>query len=142
MKAPDADKKLFDTLSDLYEEVVFWPQGAKDLKYFKDLSISCEFLEPDLEEFRTRLKSGEYDYIGTRLHAGVLALQNNVFTQIIAVDNRASEMSKDIGLPVLSRDLGEEDLAKLLCRDPLDLRIPRPVIEAWKNEVSRAVYLN
>ena len=45
----------------------------------------------------------EFDYVGTRLHAGILALNYRKRTLIIAVDNRAAEMKTDINLPVIAR---------------------------------------
>ncbi|TOG81065.1 capsular biosynthesis protein, partial [Vibrio parahaemolyticus] len=61
-------------------------------------------IAPSLESFDEVLSSGNVDYIGTRLHGGVRALQKKVRTLILAIDNRAWEKKKDFNLPVVERN--------------------------------------
>ena len=56
-----------------------------------------------------RARSNTVDYVGTRLHAGVYWLQQGGNSLVVAVDNRATEMGRDTGLPVVAR----EDLTAL-----------------------------
>lgn len=102
------DKILIEKLISNYCNVYFWPQGAKDLEYFNSLDIkdgdSIIIIGRSLEEFIQILKSTEIDYVGTRLHAGILAMNMKKRTLIISIDNRADEISKDTGLTVLPRN--------------------------------------
>ena len=44
------------------------------------------------------------DFVGTRLHGGIRALQKGHRTLIIGIDNRAIEINRDTGLPVLNSE--------------------------------------
>lgn len=62
-------------------------------------------LERSLPGLDTFIQSGvSFDYIGTRLHGGMRCLQNQRRALIIEVDNRATEIAKDTGLPTVKRD--------------------------------------
>ena len=102
-----SDLKLISALKYLYQDVYFWPQGSGDISYFESLPIDVvrevKVLSPHLHSLNAILVSGNIDYVGTRLHAGIRALQRKVRSLIIGIDNRAIEKSKDFGLPVLSR---------------------------------------
>jgi polysaccharide pyruvyl transferase WcaK-like protein len=49
------------------------------------------------------LKREDVDCVGTRLHAGIRALQRKRRAIILGVDNRAEEMGHDFDLPVVAR---------------------------------------
>lgn len=70
------------------------------------------------------------DYIGTRLHAGIRALQNSVRSFIIGIDNRAIEMANDC-LPVLNQH-NLSELTTLIKDYSLDLTIPFENINQWR----------
>ncbi|WP_338487558.1 polysaccharide pyruvyl transferase family protein [Ruoffia tabacinasalis] len=99
------DQKLINYLEKLYNKVYFWPQGAKDFEYFNSLKHSkIRIINPTLRSFDELLKTeSDLDYVGTRLHGGIRALQNRIRTLIIGVDNRATEKKKDFNLNVLDR---------------------------------------
>jgi polysaccharide pyruvyl transferase WcaK-like protein len=44
------------------------------------------------------------DYIGTRLHGGIRALQHKRRSIIIAIDSRAKSFKNDFNLPVIDKD--------------------------------------
>ena len=71
-------------------------------------------------------------YVGTRLHGGISPM-HGVSALIIQVDNRAAEIAKDTGLPVIGaefdRDI-ERWLTGQLRLEPL--RIPLGNIERWR----------
>ena len=96
-KDPVKDKMIIDVLSHEYEEVYLWLQGYGDYTYAKDLGIlnNVTIVQPNLESYDKILLNEDVDYIGTRLHGGVRALQNDKRTMIIAVDSRAEEKKKD-----------------------------------------------
>ena len=121
----------------MYEEVYFWPQGFGDLDYFNSLALSTKqinVLKSGVKSLDNILSQGGVDYVGTRLHAGIRALQHAIRTLIIGVDNRAAEMSKDIGLPVLSRS-GISDLQSYMNNDwVIDVKIKTDEIERWREQ--------
>ena len=43
------------------------------------------------------------DYVGTRLHGGMRALQHEKRTIILGIDNRAIELNKDYNIPVIEQ---------------------------------------
>jgi hypothetical protein len=104
-KDQNADALLIRELGRLYaNKLLFWPQGAGDLEYVRALGYAGPVIERSLHGFLKVLTSGvEYDYVGTRLHAGILCLEHGVRSLVIAIDNRAKEISADTGLPTLVR---------------------------------------
>ena len=72
-------------------------------------------------------------YVGTRLHAGIHALNQKVRTIILAVDNRATEMGKDFNLPVIQRTQVEEKLQIMIQSTwRTKISIPKENIQKWK----------
>lgn len=97
------DKSMIATLLKNYDCVYFWPQGARDFAYFKSLNLSNDIniINPSLIAYDNFLATTNTDYVGTRLHGGIRALQFKRRTTIIAIDNRARELKRDFNLPVL-----------------------------------------
>ena len=90
-------------------------------------------IEPDLHAYTAALQSGKIDYVGTRLHAGIHALNQKVRTIILAVDNRATEMGKDFNLPVIQRTQVEEKLQIMIQSTwRTKISIPKENIQKWK----------
>lgn len=104
-KDRDKDKKLINILKKEYKKVYCWIQGSNDEEYIRSLSKSVELVSPTLEAFDNLLESEiDLDYIGTRLHAGIRAIQKKRRSIIIGVDNRALEMQKDFNINVVNRN--------------------------------------
>jgi len=135
------DTLLISTLASNYEIVYFWPQGSEDLVYFQELSLDSsinfdqvKLIPSNLRAFNDVLNNNDIDYVGTRLHAGIRALQLSRRTIIIGIDNRAIEMKEDFNLPVVSRESTGE-LVDLINMDWIpSLNIPWAQIEEWKNQ--------
>ncbi len=135
----EADKELISILLDNYENVYFWPQGARDLHYFQSLDVnfpSISVLPPSLyyfDEILDQQKNG-VDYVGTRLHAGIRALQKKRRTIILGVDNRANEKAKSYNLTVIDRC--NFDQLKEAITSPLEVKINLPLenISKFKNQ--------
>ena len=62
-----------------------------------------EILDRSLSSYDECLINYSAVMVGTRLHAGIRALQKGNSALILSVDNRAIEIKKDINLPVVSR---------------------------------------
>lgn len=128
------DKLLIETLIGLYESVYFWPQGTGDLEYFESLAINEDVIicKPRLDSFNTILDKGNIHYVGTRLHAGIRALQKEVYSVIISIDNRAREKSKDFNIPVVERKKVEDLIVFMQKKKDINLLIPKDEIKEWR----------
>lgn len=100
----DRDKKLSEILLKNYENVYCWIQGSRDYEYIKSISDKFILIDPHLEEYDKILTSDiDLDFVGTRLHAGIRAMQKGRRSIILSVDNRAREMGRDYNLNVIER---------------------------------------
>lgn len=134
-KDPKNDMALIQLLQKSYNKVYIWPQGSGDIDYINQLELAkfAQILPPKLEAYNSLLLHEEsIDFVGTRLHAGVRALQNKKRTIILGIDNRAFEKAKDFNITVCPRD----DLAKLelLINSNISTKINLPTenILRWK----------
>lgn len=132
-----ADSKLFHILKRNYNKLYFWAQGSRDYEYSKKLFDHDDviILSSDLNSLDHTLKTDHsIDYIGTRLHAGIRALQHFKRTIIIGVDNRAKEKAKDFSLPVFMRDKLERLDSHINNDLSIDIKIPIENIALWKKQ--------
>ncbi|HEX2586022.1 MAG TPA: polysaccharide pyruvyl transferase family protein [Steroidobacteraceae bacterium] len=132
---PAADKAVIDTLLKHYQEVVLWVQQPEDFAYGVALSGGrVKFIAPNLNAFTTFMRDNDVDYVGSRLHGGIRALQMGKRTLILAVDNRAVEISRDTNLPVALR----EDIGAIThwINVPFETKIqlPQQAIDRWKQQ--------
>lgn len=138
---PKADVKMFDILLKNYSRVYLWLQGSKDREYFNDLDFKGKadiiLIDEKLESYDSFLTKNAdcTDYVGTRLHGGIRALNYKLRTIIIAVDNRAIEIGKTTNLLVIPRENIDYKLEKiLLSEQPMNIRIPEENIVKWKGQ--------
>lgn len=134
-KNPQQDSELLDLLGELYDEVAIWPQGQEDEVYIRSLGSGASTLGRDLETFDREVSDPETDYVGTRLHAGIRALQFGTRSTILEVDNRAREMGSDLGLPVVRRELDSHARTFIAADRQVTLTLPRREIDAWKESL-------
>ena len=127
------DSELIKILKKNYRKVFFWIQTAGDYEYSKQIAPGLEYLEPSVAGLDELLYSNEdIDYVGTRLHAGIRALQAKRRTIIIEIDNRAKEMGRDFNLHTVERD-NVEKLEKLLKSSfATEVRLDHEAINKWK----------
>lgn len=129
------DQSIIDILTMIYEQVYFWPQGMNDASYLSKFERidGIIMLSPNLSSFDNIL-STDIDYVGTRLHAGIRALQKKKRSLIIAIDNRAVEMSRDFNLPILHRN-DIRKLDRVLIQSIItEIRLPLEEIRYWCNQ--------
>lgn len=101
---PEQDKATIDILRRNYKKLYFWVQHWTDDKYLKELTdISDIELVFSLDEY-DRILNTDIDYVGTRLHGGVYALQHKKRAIVISIDHRALGMSVENNLPCISRN--------------------------------------
>jgi polysaccharide pyruvyl transferase WcaK-like protein len=136
---PEADRQLLRLLLNSYRRVQLWLQGSGDRAYVQQLLPASErhrlqFILPRLAAFDEALSNEAVDYVGTRLHGGIRALQHGRRTLIIAIDNRATEMGKDFNLPVARRG-DNEAVQRFICGSaPSAIRLNQPEIDRWATQ--------
>lgn len=135
--APELDRKMLVTLLSNYEKVHLWIQGSKDRAYAASIGgdLPLSFISPNLPAFDLLLqRAPAIDYVGTRLHAGIRALQMCRRALIVSVDNRATEISRDTGLPVLERFAVDSLSERINTNEPIRLKLPWDNILRWREQ--------
>lgn len=136
------DSMFLNILSNNYNEIFFWPQGFYDLDYLKYLltnlsnfnKTKLNILGPSLKDYTKFLLNYECDYIGTRLHGGIYALQHKKRTIILKIDNRAEEMQKFCNLPCIARNDLQDLIEKINTSFETNIIIPEDNIKKWKEQ--------
>ena len=85
-----------------------------------------------MRSFDELLEKNEIDYIGTRLHAGIRAIQKKRRALILSIDNRATEMSNDICMNVVPREAADRIEFFITSEYKTAIKIPQQNIDAWK----------
>jgi len=133
-----SDLELLNIVKSCYKNIFVWIQGPEDLKYARSFGTKLNILPPNLQSLDKLLSSDiDLDYIGTRCHAGIRAMQFMRRSIIIGVDNRAIEMQKDFNLPVVSRtDLNT--LPEIInSKFETKLNLPFDTIKQWTGQFQK-----
>jgi polysaccharide pyruvyl transferase WcaK-like protein len=131
----ERDTLLYNTLQRQYKKVYVWLQGVGDKKYVENICKGrVEFIAPNLHAFDEALAGLDADYVGTRLHAGIRALQHKRRTLIIAIDNRAIEINRDFNIPVLHIDELERLPELIESSFATEVKLPLDNITKWKKQ--------
>lgn len=137
-KDATSDRLFIDLLQKKYETLYFWPQGLNDQKYLKSLGFDSgiRIVSPSLKSLDEILldQSIALDYVGTRLHGGIRALQSQRRSIIIGIDNRASEKAKDFNLAVVPR--GDIQALEEMIGSSFEtaIKLPYHNIQKWKDQ--------
>ncbi|MGD0915986.1 MAG: hypothetical protein ABSB22_05965 [Thermodesulfobacteriota bacterium] len=144
---PVADTKMIQIILRYFPgSIYFFPQGSRDEEYLNSLNIFHEnkeritVLQHSVEALNEVIAHEEINYVGTRLHGGTKCLQDGVDSVIIAVDNRAAEIGKDIGLPIVPRtelNLVVDWLEGRHMFPPI--KLPKEAIQQWKGQFRKAI---
>ena len=135
-KDPAKDKTLVEILLKNYGKVYYWPQGIGDWDYLVSLGYADKVtvLGNTLADYDQFLSEVDCDYVGTRLHGGIRALQYKRRSIILAVDNRAREKKKDFDIPCVERDEIESVEKMLTSSFETSIKIPLERINEWKSQ--------
>lgn len=130
------DQKMLDILCANYRNVYIWLQGMGDYDYLNELrgNDKIVIIPPLLERYDKILENEDIDYVGSRLHGGIRALQKKVRTIILGVDNRAKEKKKDFHINVIERENIEMLEAMINSSFNTDIIIPQDEIDKWKKQ--------
>ena len=133
-----SDTFLVNALLTNYKEVYYWVQSRKDLIYLNELVTDTnriKIIAPSLKASTDFLESNDCDYVGTRLHGGIRALQFKKRAIIVGVDNRAIEKKKDFNLNVIERKDLKNNLEGMINTEfETKINIPMENIEKWKSQ--------
>lgn len=139
LRDPVADGVLLSALRERAAVLTVWPQGHEDADYVRSLGFGEHLSEPGLSTFAGLLRPDDACYVGTRLHAGIRAMQLGRASLIVAIDNRAAEMGADIGFTTVPRTDLREDTSALWRAGEFEIRLPRANIDRWRRSVRDAV---
>lgn len=137
---PERDNEMLAILSRNYDHVYLWLQGRYDEEYLQTLNVpeNLTTIPASLEAYETVLRKGGVDYVGTRLHAGIHALNHKIRSIILAVDNRATEMGRDVNLPVIQQVQIGRELEKKINEDfATEIHINQSNIDCFKKQFGR-----
>ena len=136
-KDPAGDAEFINTLQTQYSSVFFWPQGEGDLNYLQDIMPleHIKIISPTLEAYDVFLHNHKsVDFVGTRLHGGIKALNEFKRSIIIGIDNRAKEKAKDFGLKVIPRNNIEQLNQAINSSWDTTINLPLEEIKLWKKQ--------
>lgn len=133
---PVQDQKMIDCVLQNYAKVYAWIQTVSDKQYLDSLSgtdnIECIY---SLETYAEILDKGNIDYIGTRLHGGVFALQHNCRTIVVSIDRRAEGFHEDNNLPTIDRNDIHMKLDEMINSEwETEIKINTEAIENFVNQ--------
>lgn len=132
----EKDQRMLDILSENYDKVYVWIQGTGDYAYLGELRTNdkIEIIPPSLTRYDEVLENEDVDYMGTRLHGGIRALQKQVRCVILGVDNRAKEKEKDFRIKVIDRNEVEKLSELINSSFKTEIEIPIDEINRWKSQ--------
>ena len=135
-KDAEKDQRMLDVLSENYDKVYVWMQGMGDYAYLNELCTNdkIEIIPPSLARYDEVLENEDVDYIGSRLHGGIRALQKQVRCVILGVDNRAKEKEKDFNIKVIDRNDVEKLPLLINSSFKTEIDIPIDEINRWKSQ--------
>lgn len=134
-KNPEKDQQLINILNNNYKELYFWIQGSGDFDYIHTFkNIDKIKIVYSLGEYDELLNNGDIDYVGTRLHAGIFAMQHKVRSIIIAIDNRTRDMKETYHLITVERDEIENLDTLINSSFKTDINLDEDKIKTWKQQ--------
>lgn len=130
-----ADQRFISIIEKCYKQIYLWVQTTEDMKYFYTLNHEKSVKEIfSLSAFRDVCVSGKCDYVGTRLHGGILAIQNGVRSLVIEIDHRAREMHQANGIPTVKRGELDELEERLNSSWETRLDVREHEVMKWKSQ--------
>ncbi len=132
---PENDRKLMTKICASYDKVYFWSQQAEDWDYLHSLGdFKVELIHPNVRAYTDLLESEDVDFIGSRLHGGIRAMQKGRRALIVIVDNRAAEIGRDTACPTVARDDHDRIAAWIAGSAAVQIRLPMEAIDAWRSQ--------
>ncbi len=138
--APHEDRLMLETLKKQYRKVHVWIQGKEDKTYLNSLGVAGLVEVPShLSAYDALLRShDDLDFVGTRLHAGIRALQFGRRSIIVSVDNRAREMGRDFQLPIIERAEMDNLGGLIESAMPVSIKLPQDKIDQFRKQFAQS----
>ncbi len=132
-KNPEADRAFLAAVTRRYRRVWFHAQMADDVPHVEKLGFGhLSRIACSTAAFTALLRSEDVDYVGSRLHGGIRALQCGRRSLVLQVDNRARDIAGHVGLP----SLPIADISGIIdwieVPRPTAIRLPQAEIDAWR----------
>ena len=128
------DQLMLDVLRAEYGELIFWCQTSRDEGYLDSFAGTKNIKRVySLNKFKEILQEGNIDYVGTRLHGGVFAMQNKVRSIVISIDHRARGFHDTNNLCICERQDIPEKLSKMINSEIVtDIKLRQDDIDRFK----------
>ena len=135
---PANDAKMIEIIRRNYRDVRVWIQTTEDESYLDRLPGGSELKRIySLKRYREALREGNVDYVGTRLHGGVFAMQNGCRSLIVSIDHRAEGFHRTNHLPILRREEIPERLESVIRSEfPTEIVLDADAIAEFKSQFS------
>lgn len=135
----ERDRELIRILKRNYDKVSMWLQGAFDEEYLEQLGErdGIRLVGPSLQAFDEALSCGDIDYVGTRLHAGMYALQHKRRSIILTVDERVRSMKATYGINCIERENICALEAMINSDFPTHMNIKEDAINGWLSQFEK-----
>ena len=130
------DEKLIEILKRNYKKLIFWCQTSVDEPYLDSFQGTGGIERIySLKQYADYLDAGNVDYVGTRLHGGIFALQHRVRSIVIAIDHRARGFHETNGIVICERDEIDTKLEPMI-QQPFEtkIRLQEKEIKAFKDQ--------
>lgn len=128
------DRTWLESMVREFEQVRLVPMGESDAAYARELAVPGVKIARHGLDSLDEILEGDVIHVGTRLHAGIRCLQRGAPSVVFAVDNRATEIARDIGLPVAHRE-DPSFLGRLDWNAPISLNLPVRNIQTWTTSI-------
>jgi len=130
------DQKMIDICQRNYKKIYLWLQTVHDLSYLKILENTgnIQIIPPDIEEYAKLLESMDIDYVGTRLHGGIFAMQHKKRAIIVSIDNRARNINKVNKLNCIERENSNQLEAMINSEFETRVEVDYEKINEWKSQ--------
>lgn len=131
----EMDLRFLQIMEKNYRKLWFWVQTTEDEKYIQSLGFSNYEPIYSLKAFRDIASSKKPDYVGTRLHGGVYALNNGCRSIVIGIDHRATGFQKSNNLKVIQRTEIADQLEEMIQSEfDTEIRIDQKAIHDFKEQ--------
>lgn len=135
----ERDLDLIRILRENYDELIFWAQTSRDEPYLDTFENVSDIPRiHSLKKYEDILSTGNIDYVGTRLHGGVYAMQHKVRSIIISIDHRARGFHETNNLCICERNDIPDKLADMINGEVItDIRLRQEDIDLWKAQFNK-----
>lgn len=116
LRNQEKDQLLINVIEKNYDKIYLWVQTSEDENYFRMLNHKKEAtMIYSFKDYDAVCKNGKVDYVGTRLHGGIYAMQSGVRAIIVEIDHRAEGIRKTNHINTIKREeISAENLENMI----------------------------